>query len=1335
MILYFADRNMNILGQASTGLPKGLTVENDLKSLDVDTGTVTFECEIPYDDNSRDKVQSCTEAGNYLLRSNGEENEFYTIIDTEGDSEDQKVYIYAEDAGLDLLNEIVGAYEADEAYPISHYIEKFTYDSGFEIGINEVEDLTRKLSWEGEATASERVASVATQFDNAEISFSFDIKELIITNKYINIYKKRGQDTGVQLRLNREVDKIITKKSVANLCTALQCTGGTPEGKNDPITLQGYEYDDGDFYVSGSRLCSREALKKWSRYIWAKEPNQISGSEGHIVGTFSYDTTSQSELCNRAIGKLKLLRDTEVNYEVDINRLPENVRIGDRVNVINDAEELYLSARILKLAVSVCNKTSKATLGEYLIKDSGISEKVQELSQQFSELAKSRTFYTWVAYAEDENGNGISLNPDGKDYMGTAANQLSSEPDLSDPTIYTWVKTKGEPGDPGEPGEPGEKGDAAKSVTITASSQVFKSTDGGLNFLPDTITLTPVFQGEISYSKWQYSTDGGAIWTDVSDESDGLSVLNDVLTIDKASTLYTDAISSVSFKCVSSDSSYYDVMTILKLYDVSDIEIGGRNLILDGESVVHVRSDATQNWLSDVPIWRNSDYGISLLKNGGEFTISFDYEVTGITSNCNMLVCLKSTDGSYEDDHTSEIVCDSGNGDFYLWKKYGLLHNQVVEVEVSNPEIAYKSSLGTNQNWSYVEYADEITVSNGEISLVDPTTIADPSVSNLSVVIGKYIYSSHKKKYYRVPSTAKIGSGGSYAYTTRYVTEAFELSVGDSKGEFIGNVLSQDKDAFPENGIQDEYWYEYFATVKSIPLSVGDNSGHYECVFTPNEGMMQYGTGWIISNIGEGNNEGAVFTFINTKLEKGNKATDYTSAPEDIDIDIEEARKVATNYMDFIPNIGLVVGNMTQETLGENILISAQSVDIRNGDTILASYSADKIELGKESNDSIIEMCGGIGKIATSGIDSEDPEMPIEYKRSMVIDSGAIENHAQVLNFVSSTEYLPRAYYKVTVNRQTEEYVKTSIELPIILYERGNALEGVTTTEGEQVYQTTNSSGTTVYYCIEGSAEPYDQSCYSSIQAYSSVYDDGDGSSLHTTILDLENHCVEEDFKNSIWMKASEESGATLVIRSEGYNYSTNIEIFHPSQNYVIDPEDPLAPYEGITITTPDCMRVKSSKSGRCVAFGVGSGALNRGIYDVTSGKWQIYSGETDLFLGPPSYSAYKPYYSAGDSFNLRIHTAGFCSSSSKNVYFAIPLGRPIIGSPTVTATSVDGLTIRSIGGYSHGSSASEYVKPTSYSVSYNSHYILIAATLSDTTNATNNTPVGITWSGTLKFT
>ena len=388
MILYFTDRQLNIIGQASTKLPKGLTIIEDVKTEDVETGVAVFECKIPFDSSNRAKVEACAGAGNYILRSYNNANEFYTIIESEVDTKRQEVWVYAEDAGMDLLNTVVGDYAADKAYPITHYIDKFAYDSGFQIGINEAANLTRQLSWDGEATAAERIASVATQFDGCEVSYSFDIKGLEITNKYIIIYKERGKDVGAQLRLNKEIDSIVAKKSIGNLATALQCTGGTPENAESPITLSGYKYDDGDFYVSGNLLLSREALKKWSRYNWAKEPNQ-TGSGGHIVRRFSYDTLSQSELCNRAIAALKIARELEINYQIDITKLPDNIRIGDRINIIDDSGELYVSARILMLEISAADQTHKATLGEYLIRDSGISSKVADIAEQFSKTSQS----------------------------------------------------------------------------------------------------------------------------------------------------------------------------------------------------------------------------------------------------------------------------------------------------------------------------------------------------------------------------------------------------------------------------------------------------------------------------------------------------------------------------------------------------------------------------------------------------------------------------------------------------------------------------------------------------------------------------------------------------------------------------------------------------------------------------------------------------------------------------------------------------------------------------------------------------------------------------------
>ena len=113
---------------------------------------------------------------------------------------------------------------------------------------------------------------------------------------------------------------------------------------------------------------------------------------------------------------------------------------------MDDNGELYLSARILKLEISIAKDSQKATLGEYLIKSSGISDKVQALASQFAELAKNRVYYTWIVYADDENGNGISLDPDGKAYVGIAANRKTMEPDLTDPIVYKWSKVEGDPG-------------------------------------------------------------------------------------------------------------------------------------------------------------------------------------------------------------------------------------------------------------------------------------------------------------------------------------------------------------------------------------------------------------------------------------------------------------------------------------------------------------------------------------------------------------------------------------------------------------------------------------------------------------------------------------------------------------------------------------------------------------------------------------------------------------------------------------------------------------------------------------------------------------------------
>lgn len=491
MIIYFADRAMNILGSASTGLPKGLIITNDKKTEEISEGVAIFECNLDYnfvnpdeDEEQEVDVKKLAAVGNFILKQSADssEVEVYTIIDSTIDPIQRDASIYAEDAGLDLLNEVVGKYAADKAYNIAYYINKFAYDSGFEIGINEVSNLTRKLSWDGETTATERLLSVATQFENAEIEFSFKVENMAVTGKYINVYKKRGNDSGVTLTIGKEVSGFRIKSSIADLATAYRCTGGTPEGSENPITLNGYKYDDGDFYVEGSYVKSRKALEKWSRYQIKTEKNK--NDVGHIVKSFTYDTTSKSELCNRAVSSLKKICDEAVTYEVELLYLPDGVKVGDTVSIVDDDDNIYLTARLLKLEMSESNDTKEAELGDYVRQGSGIDAKVMELAERFEKIAKNRNFYTWTAFADDENGTGISANAYGKDYLGIATNRLAKEADLSDPTQYTWVKIKGEQGIQGTAGKDGQMlyatcdtaaGTAAKVVSLAAGTLSLKA--------------------------------------------------------------------------------------------------------------------------------------------------------------------------------------------------------------------------------------------------------------------------------------------------------------------------------------------------------------------------------------------------------------------------------------------------------------------------------------------------------------------------------------------------------------------------------------------------------------------------------------------------------------------------------------------------------------------------------------------------------------------------------------------------------------------------------------------------------------------------------------------
>ena len=130
-----------------------------------------------------------------------------------------------------------------------------------------------------------------------------------------------------------------------------------------------------------------------------------------------------------------------------------------------------------------------------------------------------------------------------------------------------------------------KSGAAAKSVKITASSTIFKSSDGGETYSPDTITLSPSLQGGISFSKWQYSVTGGSSWTDIKTGTHGFTISSTSLIVSKNCDLFTSETTSITLRCLSSNEKYYDTITIQKMRDGKDADtsgIDGRNRISFG---------------------------------------------------------------------------------------------------------------------------------------------------------------------------------------------------------------------------------------------------------------------------------------------------------------------------------------------------------------------------------------------------------------------------------------------------------------------------------------------------------------------------------------------------------------------------------------------------------------------------------------------------------------------------------------------------------------------------------------------------------------------------------
>ena len=192
-----------------------------------------------------------------------------------------------------------------------------------------------------------------------------------------------------------------------------------------------------------------------------------------------------------------LYKDSDDNVLVDSQSIPELTVLVNKLNLIasggdDDAAEIQLTPEFINMVVQSAGSgnsvksvatmyylsTSKTELiggtwidtlptatqqqGKYLwykiVTTYMDSEKEPTESEPICLSGNDGvTYYTWIRYADDANGNGISNDPTGKKYIGFAYNKPTAT-ESNTPSDYTWSKIQGEKGDTGIKGDTGADG-------------------------------------------------------------------------------------------------------------------------------------------------------------------------------------------------------------------------------------------------------------------------------------------------------------------------------------------------------------------------------------------------------------------------------------------------------------------------------------------------------------------------------------------------------------------------------------------------------------------------------------------------------------------------------------------------------------------------------------------------------------------------------------------------------------------------------------------------------------------------------------------------------------
>lgn len=430
MIYYFLTRQFQLVAKIDTKADKGIVIKDDihtvglkngtrLNSLSMDVYTKTGPKTNTFDPNAPYK-SSNIDLANFVIFRDARGKDVCLYIRKNVDIDGKSRSISAVDLGLELQNGSATIFTSNSEQFIDYYVNRELYDTGWEIGINELgTDVKRLIDTNTDETPLARLQKVCQAF-NCEMSFDIELQNLQVIRKKVNIRRQIGSyDTGLVFYSTKDIISWQRTSSNDDVITSIQDTN---HGFDDLVM------GDGRFFTRAGEST-----------VYDREANALYGLgntfderfSGYKRGYAASSGDAQIDNYNELRGILEQRSQPTFSAEIDFLFRDDQFEVGDYVTFIDEEANppLRMKARILEVTQNGSNKRDrKATIGNYEMIKSLISSDLIAKQQQMNQ-ARSTYFIklmpdngtSFVAGEEKTTTISATIFKDGVDITSTVS--------------------------------------------------------------------------------------------------------------------------------------------------------------------------------------------------------------------------------------------------------------------------------------------------------------------------------------------------------------------------------------------------------------------------------------------------------------------------------------------------------------------------------------------------------------------------------------------------------------------------------------------------------------------------------------------------------------------------------------------------------------------------------------------------------------------------------------------------------------------------------------------------------------------------------------------------